>query len=453
MSITYNSTSISSGNYRIRRLDHENSPDNVLNSLQPARQDGVVVISDNYGIKNIRIVGMVVGTSNTDLETNIDTLKALVALKDKNLDISYAGGTRRYVCRLKNIIIDRDFYNLNYAPFVINFEVPSGIGLNTSSTNILNLTGATAVTATTSTQALTFAGSYNPKPVHKITINTRGNADVIRVENTDTGDYMDVDLDGIYTSSNYIEIDEENQTVKYNGSTNMTYRGKFPSVSVGANNLKLTIFGSGSTEDFNIDTAGSDYANFVNSGWTTAPRAAQSFVPNQSGRIYKIVPTIRRVQNGGLGGTLKFYIMEDNNGIPGSGILFSGYYSIAYADVPDTIFDDIDAMYSGDDIDRPFLVKGNRYWIYLLPSSISGGSSSNYYQWSTNNAPATYLNGKAVFIKTSSAAPIDGYADASAAAGGVPGQYDMAVALYMGGDGGAASHSVDWKIDYVKKYI
>jgi len=459
MSVKYDNTELQNATYVPRYFKHESSPERLLNSVKLARQNGEIIVDDTMSIKYIEVAGVLIGTSQSDLETKIDAFKELINRKDKNLDISWAGGTRRYVCRSITHEFNRDFYHLSYVPYSIKFFIPAGCGKDTASTSILDLTGGTAITATTSTQALTFAGSTPPKPVHRITVNTRGNADVLRVENTDTGDYMDIDLltvdaNGI-VNNDYIEIDEENMTVKRNGSTDWPYRGKFPSVVVGVNNLKLTIIGSGSTLDTDIDVAGTDEANFVNSGWSSAPRGMQSFVPTQSGRIYKITPSVARHQNGGLGGELRFYVFDDANGVPDEDgpLSASSKFPIAYANVPDTSASFVDALYSSSDDSRPFVVKGRRYWIYLLPNGISGGNSLNHYIWRTNNVPVTYPSGKAMFLKTAGDPYIDGFADASQADGGEQSQCDMAVKIYRGGDGGAANHNVDWKIDYVKKYL
>lgn len=455
MSIKYDSTELQNATYVPRYIKHETSPERMINSLKLARQDGEVIVDDTMAVKYIDIAGVLIGSSQSDLETKIDAFKELIARKDKNLDISWAGGTRRYVCRSINHEFNRDFFHILHVPYSIRFFVPTGSGKDTSSTNILNKTGATAITATTSTAAVTFAGSYKPKPIHRITINTRGNADVIRVENTDTGDYMDVDLleaDGTgFNNGDYFEIDEENQTVKKNGTTSLNYRGKFPSVIVGVNNLKVTVIGSDSTLDINIASAGFGLANFVEGGSVSVPRGYQSFIPTQSGRIRFITPYVAKYQTGSLGGELRFYIREDDNGKPGDYVVGgSNKFAIAYASITDSTLQEVNAAYSSTDTDRPFLIKGKRYWIELSPDGISGGSGSDFYVWATSNVPSDYPYGKAMFYVSSY---IDGYADAGEAAGGIPGQFDMAVKIYRGSNGGAANHNIDWKIDYVKKYL
>ncbi|MFA6048283.1 MAG: hypothetical protein WC737_05760 [Parcubacteria group bacterium] len=449
MSITYDSTELVSATYIPRFAKHETVAERLINSLKLARQDGEIIIDDTYSVKYIDIEGILVGSSQSDLETKIDAFKELISRKDKNLDISWAGGTRRYVCRAVAHEFDRDHYHLMHVPYKVRFFVPLGYGKNTSETTSLNKSG---ITATTDTEAITFEGSYQPKPRHKVTITTRGNADVIRIENTDTGDYIDVDLDG-FSDTDYLEIDEENQTVKKNGTTNLDYRGKFPSVIIGANNLKLTVLGSGSTLDQEqTNNDGSGTAIFVNGGWNSSPWQAQSFIPSQSGRIHKLNVSVAKDDGGALDGPMQFLIYSNDNGKPGSPIYVGNEYEITHANVQ-AAETNTDAVWDGTDANRPFLKKGQRYWIVLNPGVISGSNSTNFYRWTFSNLATRYLYGKAMFRKSNADPWQDGYADASNAAGGTVEQDDMKFKVYRGVDGGAASHSVVWQIYYTKKYI
>lgn len=447
MSIQYDSTELQNATYVPRYIKHETSPERLVNSLKLARQDGEVIINDTMAVKYIDISGVLIGTSRSDLETKIDAFKELIARKDKNLDISWAGGTRRYVCRSINHEFSRDFFHILHVPYTVRFFVPAGYGVNTSETTALN---KSSITATTDTEAITFSGSYPPKARHKITINTRGNADVVKVENVTTGDYMEVDLDG-FVNSDYFEIDEENQTVKKNGTTDLNYRGKFPSAIPGSNSLKITISGSGSTVDQSQLVFSGTRAIFAYSGWTTDPWQGQSFVPSESGRINKLSLYVDKTDAGALGGPMQFLIFSDDNGKPGENISSSGF-EIAHADVPSSAAA-TDAVWTGTDAQRPFLTKGQRYWIVLNPAVITGSDSSNYYGWYITEDPTDYENGKAMFRKGSSFNWQDGYASAQLVDGGTPGEYDMYFAVYRGVDGGAASHSLTWQIYYTKKYL
>ena len=258
MSIKYDNTELQGATYTPRFVKHESAPDRIVNSLKLARQDGEVIIDDTMGVKYIDIQGILIGSSQSDLETKIDAFKELIARKDKNLDIDWAGGTRRYVCRSISHSIDRDHYNISYVPYTIRFLVPTGYGQDTAETTALN---KSAITATTDSETITFAGSVTPKLRHKVIVDVRGNADVIRIENTVSGDYIEVDIDGFVTTD-YLEIDEVAQTVKKNGSTNLSYRGKFPSVTPGSNTLLMTIYGSGSVLD-QYQLSGEDGPNIM----------------------------------------------------------------------------------------------------------------------------------------------------------------------------------------------
>lgn len=450
MSIQYDSTELQNATYVPRYVKHETAPERLVNSIKLARQDGEVIIDDTMAVKYIDIAGVLIGTSQSDLETKIDAFKELISRKDKNLDITWAGGTRRYVCRSLSHRFERDFYNILHVPYVIRFLVPAGYGKDTAETTLLDKSN---ITATTDTESLTVAGSYSPKLRHKITTSVRGNADVVRVENTATGDYMDVDLDGFGTND-YLEIDEENQTVKKNGTTNLNYRGKFPAVVIGSNSLKLSVFGSGSEWDSSqVYEDGGFAAEFADSGWTTKPYQAQSIICTQSGRINLLKFKVFKADGGTLDGPMRFSIHEDNNGVPNNSPMGgSGYYEIPHANVPASV-GVADATWTGADIDRPFLTAGKRYWLMINPSAISGDDPFNYYLWAYSNVPTRYAYGKAMFRKSNADPWQDGAAYASQADGGSPGQYDMTFYVYRGSDGGAASHTLKWQIYYTKKYL
>jgi hypothetical protein len=324
--------------------------------------------------------------------------------------------------------------------------VAAGYGKDTSETTALN---KSSITATTDTEAITFAGSYQPKLRHKITLATRGNADVVRIEHVTTGDYIDVDLDG-FTNGDYLEIDEENQTVKKNGTTNLNYRGKFPTVIIGANSLKLTVYGSSSTLD-QEQTAneGGDRAVIYDSG-VYLPWQAQSFVPTQSGRLHKLNLYVDKVDGGTLSGAMQFLIFSDNNGVPGSNLCGSWGYEISHANVPTSVAW-TDAVWTDVASNEPFLTAGKRYWIVLNPSVIGGSDINNFYGWYYNNVATGYLYGKAMAREGSVAAWEDAIGNAQT--DNVLGQFDTCFKNYRGADGGAASHSITWQIYYTKKYL
>lgn len=449
MSIQYDSTELQNATYVPRYVKHETAPERLINSIKLARQNGEIIIDDTMAVKFIDIIGVLIGTSQSDLETKIDAFKELIARKDKNLDITWAGGTRRYVCRSLSHRFERDFYNILHVPYSIRFFVPTGYGKNTSETTALDKSG---ITATTDTEAITFEGSYAPKARHKITITTRGNADVIRVENVTSGDYMDVDLDG-FSNGDYFEIDEENQTIKKNGTTNLNYRGKFPVVSTGANSLKITVYGSGSNgEEYQVSGSSDSVLGSI----STDPWMAQSFVATQSGRRQKVAIVLKKITSGALGGYGVLKIYEDNNGNPENGpalpIGTSNEFRLNVSSMP-TNFTLSDFTWTGADSTKPFLEKGKRYWLVFNPTNLTGTDANNLVDWRHNSDPTSYVNGKSMWRKSDILPWQDGYAESDISDGGAVAQVDADFEIYRGSDGGAASHSIVWQIYYTKKYL
>ncbi len=447
MPVTYDSIDILTGNYKVSVLGQDSSPENIINSLKPARDDGIIIISSNYDAKYIDIAGRIIGTTQANLETNIDSFKELISRKDKNLDISYAGGTRRYVCRSIICDVTRDFYNITFSPYRIRFVVSNGYGSDTGATTAFSSAG---IVATPDTQVYTFLGSYQAKPTHKVSINTRGNADVIRIENDTTGDYMDVDLG---SNPSYIEINEENLTVLNNSGAAIDYRGKFPSVDLGvATTFKLYVYGSGSILDQQQATTSVSQAVFWDNG-ARNPLQAQSFIPSQSGRVHKFTVYIGKVDGGTLSGAMEFGIYSDDNNKPGT-MLGPGFtYDIAEASVTIALsWQDI--IWGGTDLQRPFLTANTRYWLVYDATGHTGSDVDNYFTWGHDGGDGTgYTSGKAMFAINSAGTWYDGIANPGSGGGGDISQKDMCFKEYRGVDGGVVTWDVSWLCTYIKKYL
>ena len=448
MSVTYDSVELVAATYIPRYIQHETAPERKINSIKLARQDGEMIIDDNFGVKFIDVMGVLTGTSQANLEANIDSFKELISRKDKNLDISFANGTRRYVCRSISHEFNRDHFHLLHVPYKIRFLVAKGYGTDTSETTAINEAG---ITAAETTKNYTFAGSYYPKPRHRISLNTRGNLDVVRITNMITGDYIDLDWGNVSGQPSWIEVNEENLTVLNDSGAAVNYRGKFPSVALGAEqSIKLTIIGSGSTLDQQqTSNTGGNRAVIYDNG-TYIPWQSQSFVPSQSGRIHKLTLYVDKVDGGTLDGPMQFIIYTDDNNKPGT-VLGGGIgYEISHANVPTSVAW-TDAIWQGTDAQRPFLTAGTRYWIVLNPGVITGSDINNFYGWWYNDVATGYTLGKAMTREGSNASWVDGASNAQT--GNALGQFDVCFKIYLGVDGGAVSHNVLWQCYYTKKYL
>lgn len=464
MSIKYDSTELLGATYIPRYVQHETAPERIINSVKLARQDGDVIIDDTMSIKYIDIVGILVGSSRSDLDTKIDAFKELISRRDKNLDITWGAGTRRYVCRSINHEFKRDYYNTNYVSYSIRFFVPTGYGTDTTAD--ATVFSKDEITATTDSESVVFEGSYPPRATHYIgtdlVTGSRGNADIVRLENVTTGDYIDIDLgpnDATgFRDGDYIVVNEENQTVLQNGDSSkpMTYRGRFPFCAVGTNSLKLTFYGSGSyaldqeQENINPDGKGS----LVYNGTANRPWGCQSFIPSNSGRLKKISLPIHK--QGSPTGYAYFNIFDDNNGKPGQMLNSNSYYRIAMASIPAIGAISWSDFIFGSAGSEPYLTKGKRYWIVNFGNRVSGSDVSNYLYWPYSYSATDYLYGKAIAAQDEAGfiarTFLDGIADASEADGVDAGQFDNMFRTYLNNNS-AANHNFNWIITYTKKYL
>lgn len=489
-SVKFNNNDLNNVTNIVENTDHDSATTRVINSFKIARRDGEKLVSAFWGRKEITINGFIQGSSQSDFESKVDTLKSYLSLQDKNLDIDYNGATRRYTATAIEVKVARDSYNIDWSPYSVKFLVPSGFGNDTSETTALNKSG---IVAATDSETITFAGSAQPKPKNKITLNTQGNADVIGIANTTnavisgsfvigvlytivsigstdftligsannnvgtiftatgvgtgTGtavaNYINVDIPN---SINYFEINELTQTVLDQNGNSLNYRGKFPSIFTGSNNLEMFIYGSGSTlgqRQTNITGAGAQFY------YTTYyPWQAQSFVPTQSGRIQKLNLHIGKADAGSLNGDFVVKVYNDNYGVPGTVIGSGGTFTVAKASVP-TPENWTDISWTGSNANRPFVVAGQKYWIVVDSSNLVFSDINNAYSWSYYNLPSGYTLGKAMYQLGYG----NGWNDGIAIPTAYPGQFDMAFKIYMGSDGGAPTNSITWQIYYTKTYL
>lgn len=131
-------------------VKHETVADRTIVSQPITREDGSIYISNRYGEKTIKLQGTIVAADQATLDANIDLFKELFSRVQKNLDVSWGGGTTRFVATCKSHTFDRDHYNLSACPWTAEFTVLDGVGKDTAST-----TAASAVAVDTTNPTVT----------------------------------------------------------------------------------------------------------------------------------------------------------------------------------------------------------------------------------------------------------------------------------------------------------
>lgn len=245
MDITYDSVSLNSGNYRVTGLKHEQSSQRESYSYDLARERGSILIEGNFKSKEIVVAGRVKGADKATLESNIDTLKELLSRASKSLSIEYSTGTRIYKnCMATDIVVDRQYFHLSYAPFEVKFTVPGGVGEDGSQTTVTQ----SGVTSATNSSSATIGGSTFPTPTVKLTFASA--TGVNQVSFSLGGDK--VTYDGSITASDVLIFDLDNKKVTLNG-VEKDYTGLFPKFVIGSNSYEVVT--NGSARNYGLEIA------------------------------------------------------------------------------------------------------------------------------------------------------------------------------------------------------
>ncbi|MHA1347409.1 MAG: choice-of-anchor R domain-containing protein, partial [Candidatus Heimdallarchaeaceae archaeon] len=429
-SVKFDNTEIVTTDYVPRYFKHESAPLRELALLGLAKNDGAILISEKYGTKRIMVAGHIKASTASSMETAIDTFKELFSRKEKNLDISWADGTRRYVATCTRHEFNRDYMNINFCPWIAEFVVPAGIGEDTSLTAALN---AVSVSTTPYSSSVTLSGSAEPKPIITITFGAGFAATCLGVsfENTDTDEKIVVNRSAGFANTKVLVIDCNARTVKYDGA-DTSFHGVFPSFKVGSSN-------------FDIETGGI---------------IDQAFMPNISSIAGSL--QIQGADNGVYAIAQSFIVPEKDTTY--ENIAFYGRKVGSPTNVGIAVFPDVSGHPGGSAVDalanceasigtssawqilsmaNKFTLQANtKYWIVLYSTGTI--NNTNYLEWGyCSGVNATYKRGNAAY-NTNLAIHDDYWTDEP--------NKDLLFKLHYGGLQDT-SPTLTLDIDYYKKYL
>ena len=242
--LSFNTNSLQTYNRTTRvgintnRIDHTDIPDVVAQLLAKADADGSTIPAINYPSKKVRIAGSIHGSTQANLDDRIDTFKGYFNGKNKNLDITYGSGTRRYIATKNSVSITRSQKAL-VALFEVEFICTNPFGVDTSTSNLW--AAKTGFTAATFTEAAIAIGGTAPYqlPVFTITVNSlTGTGDYVLISNDNNGQELMVYGQGI-VNGDVIVIDCAERTVTINGEE-VDYYGTFLELEPGVNSITYT---------------------------------------------------------------------------------------------------------------------------------------------------------------------------------------------------------------------
>lgn len=258
-SITYNTNDLNTTNIITSSVDDSSAPIKNLQVFNIPDTGGGTITDTAYYTKPITVEGLLKSTTVEDLEALIDTFHSYFHVKDKNLDIGYASGTRRYVCTAEEVIIERPVRGANWANFKVKF-IATEYGQDTTNTNLLTNQSQTYAPYT---YALSFTGSApEQRPIIEITLTaiTPSATNFVSVRNdTSTQELVITDT---FADGDVLLIDCENFAVTKNGDP-VDYTGAFP------------VFESG-THDLIIDSDFVVTDTYTTNGTWTAPTGITS---------------------------------------------------------------------------------------------------------------------------------------------------------------------------------
>lgn len=241
-SITFNSYDLQTSSIITEKILHTSSPENNLQANQRMRRDGNILFSNYWTRKNISASGHILGSSISDLDSKIDTLKQNLVGENLDLDIGYAGGTRRYRATVKRINVDREHFNGSWCPFSIEFVCVDAFGKDTSTTSVTQDNN----TSSPFTKVFTMGGSFPAFPIISLDFTAGSNVTAVKIENVTTGEFMTVTRN--FSDAEILIVDCNNMTVQIS-SANIDFTGVFPEFVVGSNTVRITVTGS----PFDID--------------------------------------------------------------------------------------------------------------------------------------------------------------------------------------------------------
>jgi len=355
-----------------RFVKHESVAVRHLTTAPIGREDGEVLIADRRGTKVIRVQGVLKGSSQADLESKIDAFTELFSRPEKNLDVDWNGGTRRYVATCTGHEFDRDHFHLSVVPWTAEFTVLSGEGKDTATTKPTNaddtsLSIALVDDRTYGDATINMAGGKPPRPTVTLTdalFSHKG----IEYKNVTTGDRL------IVTSGNgaqSIVIDCNARTVVCDQPCR--FYGVFPSWVIGNNSIRVT-----RGYVVNQKSADNSIADLSNASATidaTTDILAQSFMVPYTDETFSGIQIAAYKE--GAPGNITWRIETDNAGKP-SGTLVDANATgtISASDLGLTAAYKI----SGTTSTNLFTLEANTvYWLVLKAGATLNGSNRYFF--------------------------------------------------------------------------
>lgn len=235
---TFNGFTFNDSNFITERITFKGFAERSVIRAKIARREGVKVLANEFGEKEITIEGKVDATSVSDLQSKLDSMKTLITQQEGPLIIELG---RTFTATVTMLGIPDEHYNLTRAPFAITFVCsdPFSVGDSVSATVPL------ASGITTLSGAVTISGTYFSRPsMIYAPGGSAGNTNIRRLDFTHIATGQTISVSGfgsglgLQYGSNVV-IDFSNFVITENGSQK-DFLGSFPKWEPGNNTYILT---------------------------------------------------------------------------------------------------------------------------------------------------------------------------------------------------------------------
>jgi hypothetical protein len=247
--IAFNGNSLQTANIVVQDINISDMPDKDISIFEIAHANRSKITNAGSTGRKINIVGTISADTISDFETLLDTFKGYFTGIEKNLDVEYAGATRRYVATLTGGRLPRAG-GLMYSDFDLQFTCSSPFGVDIVSTSLASVTGATTSPSTT---ALTIGGNADFQyPQIEITlvnaVNTSGAT--VSISNNNNGQVCNITRNWVV--GNVITIDPANQLVKIDGNE-VEFTGAIPIFNKGLGNISISDTFDSRTYNYDVE--------------------------------------------------------------------------------------------------------------------------------------------------------------------------------------------------------
>lgn len=237
--VLFNTNSLQTFDYTTRvgiltdNIDYASLPQKVVNMYALAHANASTIPFINYPSKSIKITGTIVGSTPSDLDARLDSFRAILSAKDKNLDITTNGVARRFTATVNTISITIS-QNKKYATFSIEFICIIPFGSDTSTTTALTAAGRTLNSYTDNYTFLGSAPVQLPKVTITLTAVSATGSQQMYWGNSGTGQSIIITRN--WTTGDVVVIDCDQRTVTVNGVP-VDYAGAFPEFVPGGGSM------------------------------------------------------------------------------------------------------------------------------------------------------------------------------------------------------------------------